>query len=65
MKRRKLTDYKTDERRKHHHFVVTLFYADGEKFSRTHTDPEKPKKFAQRQKKSPLMERTRVSEIDQ
>jgi hypothetical protein len=63
MKLRNPTDYKKDKRRKHHHFVVTLFYADGEKFSRTYTDYEKAMKFAERQKKSPVVERTRVAQI--
>ena len=30
-----------DRRRKHHHWLVTVFYADGEKFGRVYTDKDK------------------------
>jgi hypothetical protein len=62
MKPRNPTIFETDKRRKRHHFVVTLFYADGESFSRTYTDHGKAKKFAQRQKKSPVVACTRVTQ---
>jgi len=61
MKKRKPTSVRKDRRRKHHHCRVTLYYADGERFSRMYTDREKAKKFAKRQKKSPTVKRTRVS----
>jgi len=35
------TDFKTDKRRKHHHFEVTISYNDGEKFVRMYTDKMK------------------------
>jgi hypothetical protein len=63
MKTRKPTSYRNDARRKHHHWQVAIFYEDGEKFCRTYTDHDKAKKFAARQKKSPVVKRTRVSKI--
>jgi hypothetical protein len=63
MKTRKPTSFREDGRRKHHHWLVTLYYQDGEKFSRTYTDHDKAAKFAARQKKSPVVQRSRVSRI--
>ncbi len=63
MKKRKPTSFRKDTRRKHHHWQVTIFYEDGEKFSRTYTDHDKAKNLAIRQKKSPVVKRTRVSRI--
>jgi hypothetical protein len=63
MKARQFTSYKKDKRRKHHHWQVTLFYNDGERFSRTYTVHEKAAKFAERQKKSPVVKMARVIEI--
>jgi hypothetical protein len=51
-----------DRRRKHHHWVATLFYADGERFERVYLDRGKAQRFAERQKKSPLVVKTRVTE---
>ena len=34
MSKRRVTNYRKDRRRKHHHWVVTLTYSDGEKFCR-------------------------------
>ena len=39
-----------DRRRKHHHFLVTVAYADGEKFGRVYTDKDKATRFADRQR---------------
>jgi hypothetical protein len=61
--RRKLTSFKTDKRRKHHHWQVTIYYSDGETFARTYTDHEKAVGFAQRQKKSAVVKRTRVAQV--
>jgi hypothetical protein len=63
MKSRKLTSFKKDGRRKHHHWQVTVFYKDGERFARTYTDQAKAAGFAERQKKSPVVKMTRVIEI--
>jgi hypothetical protein len=63
MKKRKPTSFRKDARRKHHHFEAKIFYNDGEEFARIYTDREKASKFAKRQKKSPTVKRTRVTQI--
>jgi hypothetical protein len=52
-----------DKRRKHHHFLVTVAYADGEKFGRVYTDKDKAARFAERQRKSPVVKSARVSQV--
>jgi hypothetical protein len=61
--KRKVTNYRKDRRRKHHHWVVTLTYSDGERFARVYIDRKKAKKFAERQKKSPLVKKTRIRRL--
>jgi hypothetical protein len=63
MKIRKLTSFKKNGRRKHHHWQVTVFYKDGERFARVYTDQAKATGFAERQKKSPVVKMARVTEI--
>jgi hypothetical protein len=63
MKKRKPTSFRKDARRKHHHWLVTLYYADGERFSRMYTNRLKATKFAARQKKSPIVKMARVTQI--
>jgi hypothetical protein len=53
-----------DKRRKHHHWQVTVYYADGEKFARVYIDRDRAQKFAERQKKSPVVKATRIMEVD-
>jgi hypothetical protein len=53
-----------DKRRKHKHWQVTVYYADGEKFARVYIDRERAEKFAERQRKSPVVKNTRVAEVD-
>jgi hypothetical protein len=65
MNKRKPTPYWKYGRRKHCHWQVTIFYGDGEKFSRTYTDHDKAVKFAARQKKSPVVKRTRVNQVSE
>lgn len=60
---RKRTEFGKDKRRKHRHWQVTVFYADGEKFARVYTDKEKAVKFAERQRKSPVVKLARVVQI--
>jgi len=55
--------FRKDRRRKHHHWLATIYYHDGEKFARVYIDRDKAKRFAERQKKSPVVARTRVSEL--
>ena len=54
---------KIDRRRKHSHWLVTIVYADKQVFSRVYTDLERAKKFAARQKKSPVVARTKVRQL--
>jgi hypothetical protein len=59
----KRTSFKKDERRKHHHWQVTLFYRDGERFARTYTIQAKAENFAERQRKSPVVKMARVIQV--
>ena len=52
-----------DRRRKHHHYLVSVFYADGEKFGRVYTDKDKASRFAERQRRSPVVKTARVSQV--
>jgi len=61
--KREKASFNKDRRRKHHHFLVTVFYADGEKFGRVYTDKEKADRFADRQKRSPVVKSARVTQI--
>jgi hypothetical protein len=60
---RKVTNFKTDKRRKHRHWIVTVFYRDGERFARVYTDRAKASRFAERQKKSPVVKSARVTQL--
>ena len=62
-KERKVTNFNTDKRRKHRHWLVTVFYADGERFGRVYTDRDKASHFAERQKKSPVVKSARVTQL--
>lgn len=59
----KLIEFNGDKRRKHHHFLVTITYKDGETFGRVYTDPQKAERFAERQKKSPAVKSARVQMV--
>jgi hypothetical protein len=52
-----------DRRRRHHHFLVTVSYADGESFGRVYTDKEKATRFADRQRRSPVVKSARVNQV--
>ena len=60
---REKSTFEKDRRRKHHHWLVTVYYADGEKFGRVYTDREKASRFAERQRKSPVVKSARVSQV--
>lgn len=62
-RRKKFTKFGTDKRRKHRHYQVTVYYADGEKFGRVYTDKNKATRFAERQKKSPIVKSARVTQL--
>jgi len=60
---RKRTRLGKDRRRKHRHWQVTVYYKDGEKFARVYTDHTKASKFAERQRKSPVVKTARVLQV--
>lgn len=62
-KKRKRTAFGSDRRRKHHHWLVTVYYADGEKFGRVYTDQAKAGRFAERQRRSPVVKSARVTQV--
>ena len=55
---------RSDRRRKHRHWQVTIYYKDGEKFARVYIDRERATRFAERQRRSPVVKSTRVMEVD-
>jgi len=60
-KKKETNGFGKDRRRKHHHFLVTVSYADGEKFGRVYTDKVKATRFAERQRRSPVVKSARIS----
>ena len=61
---KKISRVKKDRRRKHQHWQVTVYYHDGEKFARVYIDRDRAERFADRQKKSPVVKSTRIMEVD-
>jgi hypothetical protein len=57
------SEFGKDRRRKHHHFLVSVNYADGETFGRVYTDKEKATRFAERQRRSPMVKSARVTQV--
>ena len=57
------TEFGKDRRRKHHHWLVSVYYADGEKFGRVYTDKDKATRFAERQRRSPVVKTARVTQV--
>jgi hypothetical protein len=57
------TSFSKDRRRKHHHFLVSVYYADGEKFGRVYTDKDKAARFAERQRRSPVVKSARITQV--
>jgi hypothetical protein len=53
-----------DRRRKHQHWQVIVYYHDGERFARVYIDRERAMRFAERQKKSPVVKSTRILEVN-
>jgi hypothetical protein len=60
---RQRTSFRKDQRRKHHHWQVTIFYPDGERFARTYTDRKKADAFAERERQSPVVRMARVKQV--
>lgn len=63
-KGRKKSVFGKDKRRKHRHWQVTVYYEDGEKFARVYIDRERAERFAERQKRSPVVRSTRISQLE-
>jgi hypothetical protein len=61
---RKFKAVKRDRRRKHRHWQVTVYYHDGERFARVYIDRDRAEAFARRQKRSPIVKATRITEVD-
>ncbi len=61
--KRDKTSFDKDRRRKHHHWLVSVYYADGEKFGRVYTDKDKADRFAERQRRSPVVKTARVTQV--
>jgi hypothetical protein len=57
------SEFGKDRRRKHHHFLVSVSYADGETFGRVYTNKEKATRFAERQRRSPIVKSARVTQV--
>ena len=60
---RRKPPFNKDKRRKHRHYRVTVIYRDGEKFVRVYADRVKATKFAERQKKSPVVKEARITQV--
>jgi hypothetical protein len=60
---RRITSYHEDRRRKRQHWLVTLTYSDGETFGRVSIDRKKANKFAERQKKSSMVKKARITRL--
>ena len=61
--RRRKSTFGKDRRRKHHHYLVSVCYADGEKFGRVYTDKDKATRFAERQRRSPVVKSARITQV--
>jgi hypothetical protein len=57
------SEFGKDRRRRHHHYLVSISYADGEIFGRVYTDKDKASRFADRQRRSPVVKGVRVSQV--
>ena len=57
------SSFEKDRRRKHHHYLVSVYYADGEKFGRVYTDKDKATRFAERQRRSPVVKSARITQV--
>lgn len=62
--KRKSSRLHVDRRRRHRHWQVTVYYHDGERFARVYIDRDRAVRFAERQKKSPIVKATRILEVD-
>jgi hypothetical protein len=63
MAKRKISNYKTDRGRKHHHWSVSVTYFDKESFGRVYIDRERAKKCAAQQKKLPIVKTVWIRQL--
>lgn len=56
-------EFAGDGRRKHRHWEVIIQYHDGKKFARVYTDRARAERFAERQKRSPVVRSARIREV--
>jgi len=61
--RRRKSTFGKDRRRKHHHYLVSVYYADVGKFGRVYTDKDKATRFAERQRRSPVVKSARITQV--
>jgi hypothetical protein len=61
--KRAKASFEKDRRRKHHHYLVSVYYADGEKFGRVYTEKDKAARFAERQRRSPVVKSARITQV--
>ena len=59
----KPSEFIKNGKRKHRHWRVTIFYKDGERFVRVYLDRERANRFAERERKSPVVRMARVTEV--
>jgi hypothetical protein len=62
-KKKNPPSFSTDRRRKHRHWQVVVYYRDAEKFARIYTDRGRAMRFAERQKRSPVVRSARVRQV--
>ena len=46
-----------------HHWLVTVDYADGQRYSRIYTDRVKAERFAEKKNKSAVVKRARLAKV--
>ena len=63
MPKRGVTNYRTDRRRRNHHWLEMVTYSDNETFGCIFIGRERAEKFVARQKKSPGVLKTRIRQL--
>jgi hypothetical protein len=54
---------KWESKRKYPYWRVIIRYVDGEKFGRVYTNKDKAEKYAERQRRSPVVKSVTVDEV--
>jgi len=60
---REVTNYRTDRRRRHHHWLAMVTHSETETFGRVFIGRERAEKFVAWQKKSPVVLKTRIRQL--